>query len=286
MNTDRAKGYIFITVLYAASAVAGLVIYRYLDNVDELIAIAAADLAATIMIWAAGVAVRNSSVYDPYWSVAPIVILTLYAGEKGITGSAGLLMLSAVWIWGVRLTANWAYTFKGLKYQDWRYDKYKADLPRIWPLVNFFGINFMPTVIVYLAMLPALIVIRDGYQGRVITYFAFAICLSAVVIQFQADTRLHRFRNSSADCEVCSEGLWNYSRHPNYFGEIMMWWGVLLMLLTVKPDKWIMGAGAFLNTLLFVFISIPLMEKRQLANKPDYISYMRKTRMLIPFPKR
>jgi steroid 5-alpha reductase family enzyme len=192
------------------------------------------------------------------------------------------MMLLAVWGWGIRLTINWAYTFKGLLYQDWRYDKYKADFPKSWPLVNFFGINFMPTVIVYLALVPALVLLDESYRGNYVTHIAFLVCICAAVIQYLADSRLHRFRRYTSG-EVCNEGLWSYSRHPNYLGEILMWWGVYFMLLSNAPEKWVLGIGALANTLLFVFISIPLMEKRQLENKPGYYEYMKKTNMLIPF---
>ena len=285
MMNDRAKGFFIITFIYIVAAFAGISIYRYFDHMNYLIAIAIADLASTMIVWGAGVFLKNSSVYDPYWSVAPIVILSLFAVGKSTPAPAGIMLLLAVWFWGIRLTANWVYTFRGLDHQDWRYDKYKADFPKMWPLVNFFGINFMPTVIVYLAVIPALVLLNEGYRGNLITYLAFLVCISAAVIQFLADTRLHRFRRSSSG-EICCEGLWNYSRHPNYLGEILMWWGVYFMLISSAPEKWILGIGALANTLLFIFISIPLMEKRQLENKPGYDDYMQKTNMLIPFFKK
>jgi steroid 5-alpha reductase family enzyme len=93
---------------------------------------------------------------------------------------------------------------------------------------------------------------------------------------------MHRFRRQASPEEICTRGLWRYSRHPNYLGEILMWWGVFLMLYSVDVSYWRTGIGAFANTLLFLFISIPLMEKRQLSNKPGYEAYLRETSMLIP----
>lgn len=82
-------------------------------------------------------------------------------------------------------------------------------------------------------------------------------------------------------------GLWSISRHPNYLGEILMWWGIYIIYLTAAAgdSSWEMlllpAAGALANTCLFVFISIPMMEKRQIANKPGYSEYRKKVRMLI-----
>lgn len=285
MMNDRSKGFAYIAVVYVVALLAGSFIYRNCISLGYLIAIAAADFGATVIIWASGVMIRNSSVYDPYWSVAPLVVLILFSYDRGSVSSAGMIMLVAVTLWSFRLTANWAYTFQSIKYQDWRYDKYRNDFPKLWPLVNFFGINFMPTVIVYFAMVPGLILVNGDHAAGPVTYLAFLICLAAVMIQFVSDSKLHRFRKVSSNSEVCCEGLWRYSRHPNYFGEILMWWGVFLMLLSVDRSMWVTGAGALMNTLLFVFISIPLMEKRQLLNKKGYDEYMLRTNKLIPLSR-
>jgi len=219
--------------------------------------------------------------YDPYWSVAPPVILTPLAYYYGAFDIPTILMLIAVWVWGIRLTVNWAYTFENLAIQDWRYDKYKNESGKLWPVVNFVGINLMPTVIVFLAMIPAFRLMTLQKEANIVTYLAFTICLFATMLQYISDKQAHHFRKLNPG-KVCNVGLWKYSRHPNYLGEILMWWGVYFILLSVAPQEWGTFIGALVNTLLFVFISIPLMEKRQLANKPEYADYKKKTSTLIP----
>ena len=107
-----------------------------------------ADFVATVFVWLWGVIFRNSSVYDPYWSVAPPLMLTGYAVYCGAFTLPVILMLIAVWYWAIRLTVNWAYTFPNLNKQDWRYDMYKERFPRLWHIVNFTGINLIPTVVI------------------------------------------------------------------------------------------------------------------------------------------
>ena len=75
-------------------------------------------------------------------------------------------------------------------------------------------------------------------------------------------------------------GLWKQGRHPNYFGEIMMWWGVWLMYASLRGIDWLMLAP-FAMTDLFLFISIPMMERRQLAPKPEYAAYRKRTRLFV-----
>ena len=115
----RLKSFGIIFAVYAAAAVCGIAIYRAL-SLDFRIRLLIADACATVFVYIFSVIFRNASVYDPYWSVAPIVILTGFALTSRQTAYT-VLLLSAVWIWGLRLTANWAYTFHGPKYEDWRY---------------------------------------------------------------------------------------------------------------------------------------------------------------------
>ncbi|MHB8962151.1 MAG: DUF1295 domain-containing protein [Saccharofermentanales bacterium] len=282
MDRDRIKGFSYIFIVYLLGTAIGIFTFRFFDASNPFLRIAAADAAATLAVWAGGLAARNSSVYDPFWSVAPIVIFTLYAIHSAGYTVPALMALLCVWLWGIRLTANWAYTFSGLKTQDWRYDKYKNDLPKLWFLVNLFGINLMPTAIVFLAMLPGLVLIGGDYSANPYTAAAMVLCVSAAGLQFLSDQTMHRFRMAALPGEVCDKGLWKYSRHPNYLGEILMWWGIFIMLISVDISYWPTGIGAFANTLLFLFISIPLMEGRQLSDKPGYDEYMRRTSMLLP----
>ncbi|MCD8270376.1 MAG: DUF1295 domain-containing protein [Parabacteroides sp.] len=281
IKQSRSAGFIIITLIYLCAIALGAWIFITLTDYSLLARLFIADFWATVLVWFFGVLFKNSSVYDPYWSVAPPVMLTGYACYCDSFGLPVILLLTAVWVWAIRLTGNWAYTFKNLTIQDWRYDKYKNDSPKQWHIVNFFGINLMPTIIVFLAMIPGFLLIEKNVaEATVWTYAGCLLCILSALLQLASDTQAHRFRKEHPG-EVCNVGLWKYSRHPNYLGEICMWWGVYFMLLSVAPGEWFSLIGATVNTLLFVFISIPLMEQRQLANKPGHKEYKEKTRMLF-----
>lgn len=290
LKASRSWSVAVITVIYLMAAVSGVWTFLALDDMAVLMRLFMADFVATVFVWLWGVIFSNSSVYDPYWSVAPPLMLTGYAVYCGAFSLPVVLMLVAVWYWAIRLTGNWAYTFPNLNRQDWRYDMYKEKFPRLWHLVNFTGINLMPTVVVFLAMVPGFLLIGlssvTPLQTNVWTWLGFFVCISAATLQLISDTQAHRFRREHKG-EVCTVGLWNRSRHPNYLGEILMWWGIYMIYLTICPDcrSWevmlLPATGALANTCLFVFISIPMMEKRQLANKPGYADYRRKVRMLV-----
>ena len=290
LKSSRQCSFIIITLIYLAATLLGIWVFAALNDNHFLLRLFAADFAATVFVWLWGVIFSNSSVYDPYWSVAPPLMLSGYAIYCGASSWPVVLMLIAVWYWAVRLTGNWAYTFPDLNKQDWRYDMYKEKFPRLWHVVNFTGINLMPTIVVFLAMVPGFLLIEQtalsAVQSDLWTLLGFIVCISAATLQFVSDTQAHRFRKAHRG-EVCTVGLWSRSRHPNYLGEILMWWGVYVMYLTVWAgcQSWnvilLPAIGALANTCLFVFISIPMMEKRQIANKPGYAAYRKNVRMLI-----
>ncbi|HOO42462.1 MAG TPA: DUF1295 domain-containing protein [Bacteroidales bacterium] len=289
MKKPRFRSFLIILLTYVLAVITGIFVYKLTGSLWKIKGIIPrifiADTVATILVWLVGVYYKNSSVYDPYWSVAPPVIMILLAFHLNILAPGSItaslvLLLSAVCFWSIRLTANWAYTFRDLGVQDWRYTKFRNDFPRIWQLINFFGIHYMPTVIVFFALLPALVVMENLHtsadsvgNANLLTLAGFAVSTGAVLLQLFADRQLHRFRKTNSG-RVCETGLWKYARHPNYSGEILMWWGVYIMSISVLPfHYWWTGLGAMLNTLMFLFISIPLMEHRQLSNKPEYASY-------------
>ena len=275
---------IVIGAVYVIAGIAGFCLFQLLIRfIPEIPALLAADCLATLVVWGAGIKWRNVSVYDPYWSVAPPVIFTAWAFYKYCFTLPVILLLVAVWYWGLRLTLNWAGTFKSLAHEDWRYTRYRESLsPFRFHLVNFFGLNYFPTLIVFAAMLPGLGVFDSAAPASAGTWAGFAMCIAAPTIQLIADSQIHRFRAANPG-RYCDTGLWKHGRHPNYFGEILMWWGVWVMYVSLEgfaSHPWYV-LGPLAMTAMFLFISIPMMERRQLQNKPGYAEYRRRTRILI-----
>lgn len=283
IKQNRALSFVIIAVVYAIAIVGGIFIYRaLLSHMDFWLALLVADICATVIIYIFSVIFNNASVYDPYWSVQPIVILTAFACIRPM-GVAQWLLLVAVWFWGVRLTANWAYCFGNLNHQDWRYTHYKEKTGKAYQLANFFGIHLVPTLIVYGCVLPAVFAFEYSATFNAGSIVFFVVSIGAAVLQMVADIEMQQYRKSKKG-GLIRVGLWKYSRHPNYLGEILMWWGVGLAVICVMPERWWLLAGALANTLMFLFISIPLAEGRQ-SKKPTWAEYKAETRMLLPIPR-
>lgn len=281
MKLNRSLSLVIIAVVYVVAAVAGVFVFLGVSaKMPELWALLLADVAATVVVWAFGLVFRNVSVYDPYWSVAPPVLFTAWAVYKSCFTLPVILLLIAVWYWGIRLTGNWASTFKGMDHEDWRYTRYRdTQSPLLFQITNFFGLNLMPTLMVFFCMLSGFGLYEPDAQANALTWLGFIVCLASATIQLVADTQIHRFRRAHPG-QFCNVGLWKHGRHPNYFGEIQMWWGVWLMYASLHGFDWHILAPVAM-TALFLFISIQMMEKRQLASKPGYAEYRKQSRILI-----
>lgn len=282
IKQSRAASFLTVALVYIVATVVGIVVYRAL-SFDWWISLLIADVAATVATFVFSIFFRNASVYDPYWSVQPPVILIGLAIGRRLT-ALGILLLLAVSFWAIRLTANWAYTFKGLNHQDWRYTMLKERTGVFYPLINFVGIHMVPTLVVYGCILPAAYAIREGLPVTIGSVLCLCLSLGAAILQGIADVEMHRFRKSR-DGVFIRRGLWKYSRHPNYLGEILMWWGVGLAVVSAAPNAWYLIAGAVANTVLFFAVSIPMADGRQ-SRKEGFAEYKRQTRMLLPIIKR
>ncbi len=281
IKQSRSASFLVITIIYILASIVGIGTYLALPY-DMWLNLLIADIAATVFTFIFSLIFNNASVYDPYWSVQPIVILGAFAVFEQMT-LAKILILAAVFIWGVRLTANWAYTFRGLEHQDWRYTMLHDTTGIFYPIINFIGIHMVPTLVVYGVTLPAVYVLRSNAEGGVISILCFVLSVLAVILQGTSDIQMHKFRKNRTGTFIRS-GLWKYSRHPNYLGEIVMWWGIALSSVAVLGFKWYYIAGAIANTLLFLCISIPLADGRQ-SKKEGFAEYKKQTRALLPIIK-
>lgn len=280
LKENRCFSFIAIAVIYVICSAIGIYIYNHLSY-DWWLNLLIADVGATAACFIFSVIFRNASVYDPYWSVQPIVIM-VYAVLTNPVNLTGILFLIAISWWGLRLTANWAYTFGNLTCQDWRYTMLHDTTGIFYPVINFVGIHLVPTLVVYGCVLPAVTAVKMNAAFNWMCVPFICVSIGAAALQLVSDYQMHSYRKNRNGPFILN-GLWKYSRHPNYLGEILMWWGIALAALCVMPDKIVLLSGAVLNTLLFNFISIPLAENRQ-GKKEGFAEYKAKTHRLFILP--
>jgi len=284
----RIKAYIVCFISYCLALVVAILTWFFFSHLPFLIKILIADISATLIIFVFSLFFKNVSLYDPYWSVAPIIIIFFYyfnpfASHDDFFRQTIVLIL--VCAWSIRLTFNWARQWRGLTHEDWRYAERREKNGKIFWFINLFGLQLMPTFLVYLGCLSFYPIMFEGTNSfGLLDLLAFIITLGAIIIESLADRQLYNFRLKRENSEqFIRTGLWAYSRHPNYFGEVSFWWGIIIFSIASNPSYWVFIIGPISITSLFVGISIPLMEKRNLRTKPSYEKYIEQVSALVPW---
>lgn len=248
---------------------------------------AIADVVATIVVFCFSVIYRNSSLYDPYWSVAPPLIAFYWMYQfKDSHFAAQTLMLIVIFIWATRLTLNWARGWQGLHHEDWRYKMLRDKNPSVYWLTNFAGIHLFPTVMVFLGMVPVFYFMKQVQIISLTTKIGAVISLLGVILEYIADEQMRNFKKHSTPNSFIDIGIWRYSRHPNYFGEVLFWFGLWVMAIGVNFSLWFTAFGWVAMLLMFLFVSIPMMEKRNLQHKPGYDLYQKNVSVFFPWFRR
>ena len=288
---SRSASFAVVVGCYLVAGLGALVTAVLLRHAHPITVAFVADLVATAVIFGLSVLLANASLYDPYWSVAPPVIVIAWVASAADDLGTGawprqvvVVVLAAAW--AVRLTGNWGIGWRGLTQEDWRYVRLRENthgrLP--WWVVNLVGIQLVPTLVVFVALLPlwpALGAPRHGF--RALDVVAIVVTSAAIVIETVADNQMRAFtRNPVNRGRTIDVGLWSRSRHPNYLGEISFWCGLYLFGLAADPSWWWTVAGPVVMVLLFETASIPMMEERSLQRRPEYADYQRRVPRLLP----
>jgi steroid 5-alpha reductase family enzyme len=249
-----------------------------------------ADVLATLVIFAFSRIYRNSSCYDAYWSVAPPLLAIYWWSEStpAVDELRAWLVIGVILVWAIRLTGNWIYAFPGFPHEDWRYPLLRDGKGRAAVLVDLFAIHLIPTLQVFLGLVPAYVALtRTGRDVGWLDIVAVVVGLGSVALSFTADLQMYRFARTKQPGEVMERGLWGWSRHPNYLGEIGFWFSLALFGLATSPsDWWWIFVGAIAMVALFLGASIPMMEQRSLERRPRYQDVIDRVPMLLPRPPR
>jgi len=288
-SKNLLKAFLLVALAYIDAAIAAFLIGWVTGDKHPVLIAFTADIAATLTIYAWARVFRNASFYDPYWSIAPIAIavfLVATAAEPTVSSCRPWIVIALVALWGLRLTWNWARGWRGLKHEDWRYaDMRKKHGPRkrFW-IVELIGIELVPTLVVFLGCLSLYPILANS--TRSIWWpdgIAVLVASAAIFIETMADEQMIAFARTKQPGQIMNRGLWKYSRHPNYFGEISFWWGLYFFGLAANASYWWTIAGPIAITMLFLFISIPMMDKRSKERRPEYAEHMKKISALVPW---
>lgn len=251
---------------------------------EIMLTVAIVIAAVMIITWVVSLVLRDASVVDPVWPLAfiAVAITALIAG--GGDEGRRILLACVVAIWGARLSIHLLVRNAG-KGEDFRYAAMRAKRGRRFWLTSLVTVFLLQGVLVWVVSLPVqLSAIPDRPLGWLAIAGAIVWALG-VVFESIGDAQLTRFKaNPASRGQVLNTGLWRYTRHPNYFGDFLVWWGIFLIAAESGAGAWGV-AGPLLMTLLLVKVSgAGLLEKDIAVRRPGYADYVRRTSGFIPRP--
>ena len=279
--TKSKNGSLFLVFIYYISSF--YLAYLLIKNIDlnGWLFILAWHIFATLIIFLFSNIHKNSSIYDPFWHVAPIPIVFYTADQSTLPAMELYLILSAFLFWSLRLTYNWYLNWTNLDHEDFRYIDLKNNKRLLAFINDLFGIHLIPTLIVNLSLYPIYIALTSEDLNN-LAYVGFILIAVAVIVQYISDDQMRNFRKDINNLgKTMKYGLWKYSRHPNYFGEVSFWFGIYIFALASGSTPLWVIACPLVMLALFVFISCPMMDNRSLKKRPDYKEYMEKTPQLL-----
>jgi steroid 5-alpha reductase family enzyme len=226
---------------------------------------------------------KRNDVADTAWGLGFVLLawVSFYLGQA--QGARGLLVGLLVSIWGIRLAWHIHRRNKG-KAEDYRYAKWREDWGKWFYLRSYGQVYLLQGVLLFLIVLPILFINTSSGQDLVfLDFIGLAVWILGFVFESVGDQQLARFiKNPANEGKLMQSGLWRYTRHPNYFGEVMMWWGIWLIALSV-PFGFLSIIGPITITILILKVSgIPMLEKKMEEN-PEFVEYKKQTSIFIPW---
>jgi steroid 5-alpha reductase family enzyme len=245
-------------------------------------------LTALTLVWVLSVNLRDASIVDVCWGSGFVLLTWLYCLLSPTLTLRSWLVAALTTLWGARLSLHIFRRNHG-KGEDPRYRAMRASHGRAFWWRSLFIVFWLQGAILWFVALPVLVAVRATRPAALIAVDGLGVLLFAVGFGFEVvgDYQLERFKaESSNHGQVLDRGLWRYTRHPNYFGDATLWWG-LYATAAAAPGGWLTVLSPALMTFLLMRVSgVTLLEDGLKASKPGHRAYIARTPAFFPwFPR-
>lgn len=248
----------------------------------------AAIFAFFFLAWIISLIVKDASIADVFWGLGFILVsLLTYIFFPGYTVRATVIVV-LILLWGLRLSVYIFYRKRG-KGEDHRYTAMRNKNPRNFWIISLFKVFWLQGLLLILISLSAQIGIAADRPAEIVftDYIGSLIWLTGFIFETVADIQLYTFINNPANAgKVMNKGLWYYSRHPNYFGESLMWWGIFIIALPVPYGIFTILSPLLITYMLLKVSGVTLLESSLKEKRPEYVEYIKTTSAFIPLPKK
>lgn len=245
-------------------------------------------LVTLTVVWMLSLRLRDASIADVCWGLGFVLLAWLYCFLTPAPTNRSWLVATLVTLWGTRLSAHIFRRNHG-RGEDPRYQAMRASHERTFWWRSLFTVFWLQGALLWFVSLPLLVAIRATQPAGLTVVDGLGVLLFAIGFGFEVvgDHQLERFKAQPGNRgKVLESGLWRYTRHPNYFGDATVWWG-LYVIAASTSSGWMTVLSPSLMTLLLVRVSgVTLLEKGLTASKPGYRAYIARTPAFFPwFPR-
>lgn len=242
-------------------------------------------IATMCALWVVSLRIANASIVDIFWGPGFVLVAWVSVTLAPAVGPRGYLVAALVTIWGVRLASHLAIRNVGHG-EDYRYRAMRAHHGAWFPIVSLGTVFLLQGALMWMVSLPVQAAIARGH-GRPLGWIdgaGIAVVVVGLFFETVADAQLARFKRVPANAgQVMDRGLWRYSRHPNYFGDAVAWWGFAAFAVAAGA-AWTV-VGPIVMTLLLLKVSgVALLESTITERRPAYRDYIARTSAFVPWP--
>ncbi len=239
------------------------------------------------LVWLLSLRIKDAGIMDVFWGIGFIIVSTLYFFLGEGYDPRKLLMLSIVLLWGTRLALHIGIRNHG-RPEDARYLAWREQNGKAWWWKSFFKVFLLQGVVMWVLTLPFLAVHHSisPRSPQLFDWIGVGLFTFGFIYETVADWQLQQFKlRPENKGKLYTGGLWGLSRHPNYFGEAVLWWG--FGFIAFSTGAWWVLLSPLLMTILLLRVSgVSMLDRLMKATKPGYEDYMRTTSAFIPLRKR
>lgn len=242
-------------------------------------------LALMSALWLLSLALRDVSIVDIAWGPAFAALSWTIFAVQGGAAMRGLAALALVTLWGVRLGGHILARQMAAGEEDHRYTAIRRKFGAAFPLLSLGIVFWVQALLLWVISWPLQAAVSAGGAANPVDVLAWTVTMSGIVIEAVADRQLAAFRaRPEGKDQVLDTGLWRFSRHPNYFGDFLIWWGFFLAGMAAGAPWWTIASPIVMSALLLHFSGGDLMEETITDRRPAYRAYIRRTSAFIPWP--
>ena len=234
------------------------------------------------VFWIVSLLIKKVSIVDSIWSLFFLVTGFLYIILSENFNPRNMILISLVAVWSVRLSVYLTWRNRGKK-EDRRYEEIRINNEPNFYLKSFFIVFGLQAVLAWIISFPLFAAVHSETPLNILDYTGILFSVMGILFEIISDANLASFKkNPLNEGKVLRTGLWKYSRHPNYFGEALLWWG--FYLISAAGGVWWSIFSPILMTFLLLKVSgVVLLEKNISKRRPEYEDYRKKTSAFIPW---